>query len=98
MREANIAQLKNNLSRYLALVRQGESVRILDRHVPVAQIVPIGHATGGRPAGAEALAEMERKGLIRRGSGRIDPEILDRDPPGRSSGVLRALLEERDGR
>ncbi len=98
MREANIAQLKNNLSRYLALVRKGETVRVLDRRVPVAQIVPIGEAAGGRPAGIEALAQMERKGLIRRGTGRIDPEILDRDPPGKPCGVLRALLEEREGR
>lgn len=98
MREANIGQLKNNLSRYLALVRRGERIRILDRRVPVAQIVPIGDATAGRPAGTEALAQMERKGLIRCGSGRIDPELLDRDPPGKPSGVLRALLEEREGR
>jgi antitoxin (DNA-binding transcriptional repressor) of toxin-antitoxin stability system len=98
MKHAKISSLKNHLSRYLDYVRQGETVRVLDRDVPVAQIVPIGDASGGRRVGAEALAEMERKGLLRRGSGRIDREILDRDPPGKPRGVLAALLEEREAR
>lgn len=95
MKEANISEMKNNLSRYLALVRRGETVRILDRGRPVAHIVPILAATG---QGDEALADMERKGLVRRGSGVIDPEILEKDPPGKASGVLAALLDEREGR
>lgn len=98
MKEAHISEVKNQLSRYLALVRKGEIVRILDRQRPVAQIVPISHATEGRTVGVEALAEMERKGLIRRGTGRIDREILEADPPGKPAGVLEALLEERKRR
>jgi len=98
MKEAKIAEVKNHLSRYLALVRKGEVVRILDRNIPVAQIVPINDATGGRVVGAEALAEMERKGLIRRGTERLDPEILNGNPPGKPCGVLAALLEERKRR
>lgn len=98
MKEAQISEVKNHLSRYLALVRKGEVVRILDRGRPIAQIVPITHAAQGTRVGTEALAEMERKGLIRRGSGRLDREIAESDPPGRPAGVLAALLEERDGR
>ncbi len=98
MKEAKISELKNRLSRYLALVRRGEIVRILDRDVPIAQIVPIGHESAARRARGERLAEMERKGLIRRGSGRIDREILRSDPPGKPCGVLAALLDEREGR
>jgi antitoxin (DNA-binding transcriptional repressor) of toxin-antitoxin stability system len=99
MKEANISQVKNNLSRYLAWVKQGGVVRILDRDRPIAQIVPIDRPRDrGAPVGVEALLEMERKGLIRRGSGTVDRDILERNPPGRSSGVLAALLEEREGR
>jgi prevent-host-death family protein len=98
VREAKISEIKNNLSRYLSLVRKGEVVRILDRNRPIAQIVPITDATAGRTVGTEALAEMERKGLIRRGSGRIDSEIIDKPPPGKPCGVLAALLEEREAR
>jgi antitoxin (DNA-binding transcriptional repressor) of toxin-antitoxin stability system len=95
MKEAKISEIKNHLSRYLALVRRGETVRILDRDRPVAHIVPILSVV---TAGHEALADMERKGLVRRGSGVIDPEILEEDPPGMPNGVLAALLDEREGR
>ena len=94
MKEAKISEVKNQLSRYLALVRKGEVVRILDRDVPIAQIVPIDRPAG-TAAGPEVLADLERKGLIRRGSGRIPRALLTRNPPGRSAGVLAALLDER---
>jgi len=96
MKQAKISDIKNNLSRYLRLVRAGEVIRILDRDVPVAQIVPISTATEG--AGVEVLVNLERKGLIRRGSGKLDREILETDPPGRPCGVLEALLEDRNSR
>jgi prevent-host-death family protein len=98
VKEAQISEVKNQLSRYIALVRKGEVVRILDRNRPVAQIVPISRPMEGRPVGTEALAELERKGLIRRGTGRIDRRILEELPPGRSVGILDALLKEREAR
>ena len=98
MREAKISDFKNRLGRYLDLVRKGETIRILDRDRPLAHIVPIGEPTRGHPVGTEALAEMERKGLIRRGAERVDPQILGKDPPGKPCGVLEALLEERAAR
>jgi len=96
MKQAKISDVKNNLSRYLRLVRAGEVIRILDRDVPVAQIVPISTATEG--AGVEVLVSLERRGLIRRGSGKLDREILETDPPGQPCGVLEALLEDRNSR
>ena len=41
MRTVNIANLKNNLSRYLQQVRRGEEILIRDRHLPIAKIVPL---------------------------------------------------------
>ena len=97
MKEAKISEVKNQLSRYLALVKRGEVVRILDRDIPIAQIVPIDRPVRA-PAGQEALAALERKGLVRRGTGRIPRALLERNPPGRPAGVLAALLEERERR
>jgi antitoxin (DNA-binding transcriptional repressor) of toxin-antitoxin stability system len=37
MKKAGIAELKNNLSRYINYVRGGETVLVLDRKVPVAR-------------------------------------------------------------
>ncbi len=45
MRAVNIADLKNNLSRYLKEVRRGGEVLVKDRNKPIARIVPL--AVGG---------------------------------------------------
>ena len=41
MRHVRIADLKARLSEYLRAVRRGETIAVLDRDTPVAQIVPI---------------------------------------------------------
>ena len=40
MKQVRIAELKARLSEYLRAVRRGESIAVLDRETPVAQIVP----------------------------------------------------------
>lgn len=42
IRSVNVAELKNNLSAFLARVRRGEEVLVRDRDVPIARIVPLG--------------------------------------------------------
>lgn len=41
MKQVRIAELKARLSEYLRFVRRGETVAVLDRETPVAQIVPV---------------------------------------------------------
>ena len=41
MRRVRIAELKSHLSEYLHAVRRGETIAVLDRETPVAQIVPM---------------------------------------------------------
>lgn len=42
MKRVRIAELKSHLSEYLRAVRRGQTIAVLDRETPVAQIVPIG--------------------------------------------------------
>lgn len=81
MKNVKIADLKNNLSRHLAQVRQGSELIVLDRNTPVARIVPFvpRAARGGRPdrtmAGnpeesAARIAELQRLGIIGAGDPR----------------------------
>jgi prevent-host-death family protein len=42
MRTVTIADLKNNLSRYLREVRGGQEFTVLSRDVPVARVVGVG--------------------------------------------------------
>lgn len=41
MKQVRIAELKARLSEYLRAVRRGETIAVLDRDTPVAQIVPV---------------------------------------------------------
>ena len=40
MKGVGIAELKARLSEHLRLVRKGRTVTVLDRNIPIAQIVP----------------------------------------------------------
>jgi antitoxin (DNA-binding transcriptional repressor) of toxin-antitoxin stability system len=91
MEKATISQLKDRLSAYLKKVRAGQSVLIVDRDEPIARLERI---EAGAP-GDDRLARLERAGLVRRGSGRIDTAALRRGAPGAGAGVLGALVEDR---
>ena len=41
MKQVRIAELKAKLSEYLRTVRRGESLAVMDRDTPIAQIVPV---------------------------------------------------------
>lgn len=95
MKKATVANIRNNLSRYLDYVRRGGRVVVFKRDVPVAELVPIGTAPApGADPLAEHLARLEREGVLRRGTESV-PDALLAAPRGRPSGVLDALLEER---
>ena len=94
MKKAKISDLKNNLSRYLDLVRKGEVVEILDREIPIAVIVSIDEVTGKSREGR--ILELERKGILRRGDPSLLQTLQKTPPPGRETGALKALLEERE--
>src|SRR5258708_12731700 len=40
MRSVNVAELKNQLSKYLTFAKGGEEIVIRDRNLPVAKLVP----------------------------------------------------------
>lgn len=100
MRRANLADVKNDLSRYVSAARRGVRVRILVRGVPAADLVPIEHhATPGEDDPSE-LAELERLGLARRGAGITPGDLRDLQRPGpavRGGRAVEALLAERRG-
>ncbi|MFZ0887993.1 MAG: type II toxin-antitoxin system prevent-host-death family antitoxin [Candidatus Binataceae bacterium] len=95
MKVARIAELKNNLSRYLEHVRAGEPVLVLDRNLPVARIVPPERASPASPGDDERLSRLERKGLIRRGRGGLEGWLKHRRLVRVPRSVLASLLEER---
>lgn len=95
MRVVKVTDAKNNLSRHLGYVRRGGRIRILDRDVPVADLVPVEIAEAAGDDAPQLLA-LERDGIVRRGRGGVVPRELLQPGPGKGrAGVLEALLEER---
>lgn len=94
MTTASITQAKNNLSKLIKKVRHGESVFILDRNVPVARLEPL--RRGGRDADEAKLTELERRGLLKRGTGKLPKDFFKLPPLKFKKSVVQALLEERE--
>lgn len=91
MKQARVSDLKNQLSRYLDYVRHGETVLVVDRNIPVAELRPLSEESS-----RGKLAALERKGIIRRGQNRLPKKFLKDVLGGKRAGVLKALLEERE--
>src|SRR5256885_12748032 len=80
MAAAKLSDVKNDLSRYVARARRGERIRILVRGVPVAEIGPIESARDGDDDEEARLADLERRGVIRRGSGGLAARVPQPGP------------------
>ena len=85
-----ISELKNKLSAYLDKVRAGETVLVLDRGVPVAELTPANDVSDD-----ERIRRLVRKGIARPAKGPPPLHLLDEAPPKSGASVLEALLEER---
>ena len=91
MKKAKVAELKNGLSRYLAHVKRGGTVLVFEREQLVARIVPV---TNDRSSD-DRLADLERRGVIRRGKGDVRKWLRHHRPVRIPGGLLKTLLEER---
>jgi prevent-host-death family protein len=85
MTEALVSQLKARLSAYLAAVRNGETVIVLDRKTPIAKLVPYDGS----------LEELRLKGASKAAGdlARIRPVRLLKP-----INLVDLLREDRDGR
>jgi prevent-host-death family protein len=93
MKTTAISDLKAHLSEYLDQVKAGTEVMITDRGKPVAKIVPV----SGRNRPRQALSRMEKKGLMKLGTGKLPKNFWTSARGEDVSGlVLKALIEDRE--
>jgi antitoxin (DNA-binding transcriptional repressor) of toxin-antitoxin stability system len=98
MSVVKVSVLKNRLSHYLRLVRRGETVLVSDRDQVIARIEPAGDLASVQTDDVRWLDDLERRGVIRRGAGKLHRSWLGRRPSV-AVDVVGALLEDRrDGR
>jgi prevent-host-death family protein len=83
MRQVRIAELKARLSEYLRAVRRGETIAVLDRETPIAQIVPMRTSALRIRKPASGAPALNRVPLPRAAKHSID--------------AVQLLLEERQG-
>lgn len=94
MAVVKVSELKNRLSHYLRLVRRGESVLVSDRDRVIARIEPAGDLAPSGTNTARWLDDLERRGVVRRGAGRLPQGWLGRRPEVKVD-IVGALLEDR---
>jgi prevent-host-death family protein len=93
MKITSVAKLKASLSEYLRQVKAGEEVLVTERGKPVAKLVP----TDSSEALPEHLCEMEKYGLVKRGTGKLPKNFWDLPRPKDPKGLVRkAVLRERE--
>ena len=105
MAMVKIADLKNNLSRHLGLVKQGAQITVLDRDRPIARIIPFSSADaeasldGTIAADAGRIADLVRQGVVTPGDGAAARHWLGTHRPLRlptgGRGAVDVLLEMR---
>lgn len=95
MRSVNVAELKNQLSKYLRFAKNGEEVVIRDRKFPIAKLVPF----TAEDATDEEL-ELVAAGKLRLPTAKVTLRQLLKIPTGTVPGneAVEALLLERDER
>ena len=94
MSVVKISELKNHLSRYLRQVQRGQPVLVTDRHRVIARIDAAGDLPSGPGEDGQWLSDLERRGIVRRGIGRLPREWLGQRPQVKAD-VVAALLDER---
>ncbi len=92
MRSVNVAELKNQLSKFLTFAKGGEEIIIRDRNLPVAKLVPF----SSEEATEEELL-LVAAGKMRMAQSPIDVDELLKIRTGKVSGneAVRALLDDR---
>jgi prevent-host-death family protein len=92
MRSVNVAELKNQLSKYLTLAKAGEEIVIRDRNLPVAKLVPF-----NTDEASEEELLLVAAGKMRLPKTSLKVEELLKIPTGKVAGGegIKTLLEER---
>ncbi|MDQ3660377.1 MAG: type II toxin-antitoxin system prevent-host-death family antitoxin [Actinomycetota bacterium] len=93
MKVATITEVKNGLSAIIDYVRSGETVLIVERGRPVARLEPALSSDDDEFKGR--LERLQRRGLLKVGSGKRVELIPAPGPTDAKESVLAALLEER---
>jgi prevent-host-death family protein len=92
VRSVNVAELKNQLSKYLTFAKAGEEVVIRDRNLPVAKLVPF---SSGEASEEELLLVAAGKMRMPQSALNVDELLKIRTGKVPRNEGVRALLDDR---
>ncbi len=93
MQQVSIRELKTHLGKYVRRLRDGEQLTLTDRGKPLAVISPVAESEEQRIE--RKLIELEARGVIRRGVGKLkglNPRIELR---GEGPTISEMIIEDR---
>lgn len=96
MKSVNVAELKNNLSKYLVEVKRGEEVLIKDRNKPIAKIIPLHFSDDEEAELLQLVAEGKAK--MPTSENGLSEDFFKAKLPKVKADVVQYLREERDER
>lgn len=94
MLRVSVTDLKNKLSRYLRLVKRGETIEVCERAVPIARL----EGVGPRPEGDDPLRRLVEDGVVTRASAGPQRKLLQLPPVPCAVDPVKVLVEERGDR
>jgi prevent-host-death family protein len=92
MRSVNVAELKNQLSKYLTYAKSGEEIVIRDRNLPVAKLVPF---SADEASQEELLLVASGKMRLPKNSLNVDRLLKIRTGKVSGNDAVQALLDDR---
>jgi prevent-host-death family protein len=97
MKCAAVSKLKATLSKYLAKVKAGEEIIVMERGKPIAKLIPLPQ---GEATDSAHLIDLARAGLVRLGSGQLPAGFwkMPRPKDRQGTGIQTLLSERAEGR
>ena len=93
MQTTTVSQLKMSISAYLRQVKAGEELLITEHGRPVARLLPVADIASL----PEHLAEMEKKGLLKRAEKSLPEDFWSLPRPADPNAAVRsAVTQERE--
>lgn len=84
--QVGIREIRNRLSRYLKRVKQGETIVITDRNIPVAKIIPL------KEQELEDIMMLQKAGIAAWHGGK--PEGLSNPPAVKGNRLVSDIITE----
>jgi len=95
MKQVSVTDLKNQLSRYLRLVKRGETIEILEHSVPIARLEGV---TVHEGSGEGQLERLRRDGIVRPARRRARGDLVKELPVPCGADPAQAVIDERGNR